>query len=119
MMTDREIDNLLTDADRAWNVQAVSFAIVQIAKRNGAANLAEIETRLRALNSRIYLVAMPRPLLPPGLGIFDMFGRSFRPDTWVWIVLNGKTEQEAMLEEIHASEESNMLALELCGAAIA
>jgi hypothetical protein len=112
-MTTNEIDNRLAEADNSYDVGPIARTMVDILKEEPRLTFADLEKRLRAIESDTYLVALPAP---PPAGLRCRMPVSRAPaDYWLWICLHGAEEMREGLFKIGRNEEDNLAALAQCG----
>lgn len=110
-----QIDEMLRQGDKSWNVAHLGQVLMEILKTNPTMTLAEIEERLRAIGSKTFLVARPLKEMPKGL-VSMQYPSGLPGQTWVWICLHGEAERDALLAEIGSDGATeNMHELAYCG----
>lgn len=93
-----EFDAALTDATSPMQAGAALLIFIKNAMTTDPdLTLAQIEDRLRALDSSIYLIAKPTESAPETL---EVLGQDEKPRPyWLWISHNGKGEAKKALAD--------------------
>lgn len=121
--TDEAIDEALRRADEAWTVPAVSYAMLPALMTRPDVDLTFIERRLRAIGSRVFLVAKPLSHAPeevegrPVTITRPWVGGDALGEHWLWICLNGPDEAAEELRALGVTFEENERRLATAGIA--
>lgn len=105
-------DDDLRRADASWNSGIIGVCLMDMLKADRTLTLADMEARLRELDSKTFLVAMPGPP-PQGLIILQANGEP--TNHWLWICLHGRDEMREELRKLNRTEDQNRSALETTG----
>lgn len=107
----KEIDNPIHN--NAGYVGSILLNIIKEGK--GQYNLIHIESILRAMQSRVYLIAKPIEFFGSELTTFYPLPDSEYKPYALWVCMNGKKEAEAELQQMSMSALGNLAALNMCG----
>lgn len=122
-MTEDEIDRRIAEADKAWNVAALSIAFKNMLELDPSLTLATLERALRRIGSKTtYLLAVPAEdyPIPDNLPLGSIIRFVRLPDEQpakfgLWICLRGPDDIMHALASLEITGEQNLANLELCG----
>lgn len=118
----RQVDEILLAADGTRNYLAISQTLVELLQAADWLDFAELELRLRELNARSRLIAVPVEAAAPGLTAMfpgkpsTLQAAARVPPFSLWVGVNGAAEAEQKLQEVHAATaRDNLARLRLTG----
>jgi hypothetical protein len=112
-VTEGEIIERMTEADRSWNTATISIAMVEMMQQDKTLTFADFEAALREIGSSTFLIARPIRMLPNGMRAANL---NNEPTThFLWVCLHGEEERDQELANIDTTSYGNEEALKACG----
>lgn len=108
------ISTYIKEADKYRNAMVFGQALMNIAKQFNRNPLRTVESLLRIAESDTYLVARPTTELDDRF-LSSNPGLEGQRAYYLWICVNGKEEQAALLAMLQVSQDENLSMLDKCG----
>jgi hypothetical protein len=109
-----DLDRRLILADQSWDAGTIAMTLMDIMVANPNETFATLESRMRQLNCKAHLIAVPASQAPKGVMVVGGDGKP--RDFWLWVCLHGRIEAKQKLREIGVdSFHSNRQHLEHTG----